>query len=47
MKVWFWLMRPNMAIARVRYWFWERANPDKPWLCPGTVDFARPICPNR
>jgi hypothetical protein len=29
-----------MAVARLRYWFWERANPDKPWLCPGTIRFC-------
>jgi Methyltransferase domain len=29
-----------MAVARVPYWFWERANPDKPWLCPGTIRFC-------
>jgi len=30
-----------MALARVRYWFWERANPDKPWMCPGTIKFCQ------
>jgi len=40
MAIWFWLTRPRMAIARMRYWLWERANPDRPWLCPGTVRFC-------
>lgn len=40
MAIWFWLRRPRMALARLRYYFWERANPDKPWLCPGTVAFC-------
>ena len=41
MAIWFWLTRPRMALARVRYWLWERANPDKPWMCPGTVKFCQ------
>jgi hypothetical protein len=36
----FWLKRPRAGLARVRYWLWERANPDKPWLCPGTIAFC-------
>ncbi|MEI7685508.1 MAG: class I SAM-dependent methyltransferase [Planctomycetota bacterium] len=40
MAIRFWLTRPRMALARLRYWFWERNNPDKPWLCPGTVAFC-------
>jgi hypothetical protein len=30
-----------MLVARVRYWIWERMNPDKPWLCPGTIAFCQ------
>jgi len=30
-----------MGLARVRYWLWERANPDKPWMCPGTIRFCQ------
>jgi len=30
-----------MMLARVRYWLWERANPDKPWMCPGTIKFCQ------
>jgi hypothetical protein len=41
MAIWFWLTRPRMALARVRYWRWERANPDKPWMCPGTIKFCQ------
>lgn len=37
----FWLTRPELALARVRYWLWERANPDKPWMCPGTIKFCQ------
>ena len=29
-----------MALARARYWIWERANPEKPWLCPGTIQYC-------
>jgi len=36
-----WLARPKMALARLRYWLWERANPDMPWLCPGTIKFCQ------
>ena len=39
MRVWFWLARPGMLWHRLRYWAWERLNPNKPWLCPGTVRF--------
>jgi hypothetical protein len=38
MAIGFWLARPQMVIPRIRYWFWERMNPDKPWLCPGTIN---------
>ncbi|MCS7033521.1 MAG: class I SAM-dependent methyltransferase [Phycisphaerae bacterium] len=41
MALWFWLKRPRLAVARVRYWLWEKANPDKPWMCPGTVRFCQ------
>ena len=41
MAIWFWLTRPRMLVARVRYKMWELANPDKPWLCPGTVVFCQ------
>lgn len=34
-----WIRHPQQGLARVRYWVWERMNPDKPWLCPGTVRF--------
>jgi len=32
-----------MLIARIRYKLWERRNPDKPWLCPGSVAFCQKI----
>lgn len=35
----FWLRHPHKVLARVRYWWWERRNPDKPWLTPGAVAF--------
>ena len=40
MNLLYWALRPRMILPRVRYWAWERANPDKPWLCPATVDFC-------
>jgi len=40
MAIRYWLTRPRQAIARVRYWVWEKMNPDKPWLCPGTIAFC-------
>lgn len=36
----FWLTHPRAAISRVRYRVWELRNPDKPWLCAGTVIFC-------
>ena len=33
----FWLRNPTRVLARVRYWIYEKWNPDKPWLCPGTI----------
>ncbi len=39
MNPWFWLRRPHLIPARVRYWWWERRNPDKPWLTPAAVAF--------
>jgi hypothetical protein len=41
MAIWFWLARPRMALARLRYWWWERRHPDLPWLCPGTIAFCQ------
>jgi hypothetical protein len=40
MNLSFWLRRPDRIFARVRYWAWERMNPDKPWLCPSTVRYC-------
>ena len=41
MAIWFWLKRPRRSVSRLRYWVWERMNPDKPWMCPGTVAFCQ------
>lgn len=30
---------PGKILHRVRYWVWERRNPDVPWLTPGAVAF--------
>jgi hypothetical protein len=35
-----WLTHPVSAVHRLRYWIWEKRNPNKPWLCPGTVRFC-------
>jgi predicted O-methyltransferase YrrM len=35
----YWLKNPNKIVSRVRYWLYEKRNQDKPWLCPGTIDF--------
>ncbi len=40
MSVLFWLRRPKALVARLRYWVWEKRNPDKPWLTPGAVRFC-------
>ena len=40
MKLWYWLRRPRSAIARFRYWLWEKWNPTAPWLTPGAVRFC-------
>lgn len=39
MKIRFWLTRPRLLWARIKYWRWEKANPDKPWLVPEAVAF--------
>jgi hypothetical protein len=36
----FWVTHPRLFVARLHYFVWERLNPDKPWLCPGTVRFC-------
>ena len=41
MKLYYWLLRPRMGLARLRYLLWEIANPDKPWMCPGTIRFCQ------
>jgi len=33
------MRHPRRLLARIRYWFWEKRNSDKPWLTPGAVDF--------
>jgi len=40
MRIRFWLHHPWLVFGRIRYWFWEKRNPNKPWLCPGTVRFC-------
>lgn len=37
----YWVTRPRMLAARLRYWVWEKSNPDKPWMCPGTIEFLQ------
>lgn len=40
MAIGYWLKNPTMLFPRIRYWVWERLNPDKPWMCPGTIRFC-------
>jgi predicted O-methyltransferase YrrM len=40
MNVRFWLTHPIQLVIRVRYFVWQKLNPDNPWLCPGTVRFC-------
>ena len=40
MAVDFWLKQPHLVLPRLKYWVWERMNPDKPWLCAGTIAFC-------
>ena len=35
----YWLRNPSKIVSRVKYWIYEKQNPDKPWLCPGTITF--------
>ncbi len=39
MNLRFFLEKPHLIIPRVSYWIWEKRNPDKPWLCPGSIRF--------
>jgi predicted O-methyltransferase YrrM len=39
LNVTYWLTHPHLVAPRLAYWLWERRNPDKPWLCPGTVRY--------
>jgi len=32
---------PSKVVHRLRYWVWERLNPDAPWLTPGAVTFLQ------
>lgn len=43
MNAFFWLRRPDLIAARLRYWIWERRNSDKPWLTPDAVEFCSNI----
>lgn len=40
MRLVFWLSHPRLLFHRLRYWLWERLEPGRPWLCPGTVRFC-------
>ncbi len=40
MRLGYWLAHPRMLAHRIGYWAWEKSNPDKPWLCPGTIRFC-------
>ncbi len=40
MNLKFWLSHPSQISDRIKYWFWEKLNPEKPWMCPGTVRFC-------
>jgi Methyltransferase domain len=40
MALLFWAKNPQLLAARLKYWVWERQNPDKPWMCPGTIAFC-------
>ena len=35
----YWIRNPRRIWSRLRYWWWEKRNPDKPWLTPGAVEF--------
>jgi predicted O-methyltransferase YrrM len=35
----YWLSHPSALRHRLHYWIWEKLNPGRPWLCPGTVRF--------
>ncbi len=40
MNVKYWMTHPDRILPRIKYWAWERRNPDKPWLCPSSVHFC-------
>lgn len=37
----FWMRHPSLLVPRIQYWVWEKLNPDKPWLCQGTMTFCQ------
>ena len=39
MRLGYWFRRPRRLLSRIQYWWWERRNPDKPWLTPAAVSF--------
>lgn len=41
MALLYWVKRPRKLVARLRYWAWEKQNPDKPWMCRGTIAFCQ------
>lgn len=41
MNLKYWLTHPGLLFHRIRYWIWEKSNPDKPWMCPGTIRFCQ------
>lgn len=36
----YWMKNPELIAARIRSWTWEKLNPDKPWLCPESIEYC-------
>ena len=34
------LKNPMQIVPRIRYYFWEKLNPEKPWLCKEAVNYC-------
>jgi hypothetical protein len=34
------LKNPMQIVPRIRYYFWEKLNPEKPWLCKEAVGYC-------
>jgi predicted O-methyltransferase YrrM len=36
----FWFQSPGLIVPRLRYWLWQKSNPQAPWFSSGAVEYC-------